>query len=299
MMKLKRIITDFLMAKEVENLSKNSIRTYKYATTELYAFCGDIEIEELTPSLLREFFAFERERDGRHGNLDSSTLRQIYTITGIFLKWAVNQGYVSETPIKKVGKPRGEEKLPEALSDEELERMFSYIIRNRQPRIQVLFEFMLDTGCRVSEVAKLDIEDVHLDENWVKIKGKGSREAIVPIGNRMSDQLYRYIHELRPESNSKALFVTGMGDRYKPISIAGIVRRVMETVNVQGKHGPHKLRHTFATNYLRNGGNLESLRRILRHRSISTTQRYLSLTNEDIRDEHQRFSPLDSFFRPH
>jgi integrase/recombinase XerD len=148
---------------------------------------------------------------------------------------------------------------------------------------------------------RLNLEDVHIDDGWAKIYGKGSKEAIVPLGERLAIHLHKYLYEVRPNivknSQEKAFFVSNRGTRYSKSGLSMLVRRYLKKVGVKGKIGPHKLRHTFATNYLRYEGNLEALRRVMRHSNLQTTQRYLGLLTEDIRNDHRKASPIDNLMK--
>jgi integrase/recombinase XerD len=145
-------------------------------------------------------------------------------------------------------------------------------------------------------VIRLDVNDPHLKYGWVKVYSKGGRERILPLGNNLKRDLAEYLKHNRPnlaDENEQALFVTKEGSCYAKEGLATLGKTKLKKINVKGKYGPHKLRHTFATNYLRNGGNLEQLRLILGHRDISTTQRYLLLLPEDLSNAHLEVSPND------
>jgi integrase/recombinase XerD len=187
--------------------------------------------------------------------------------------------------------------LPKALTDEEVLRLLAYEDNNY--RNMVIFELFLDTGLRLAEVANLELKDIHLSAGWAMVMGKGSKQAIVPLGKKLMRDLYIYVHQYRkPASDDvQALFLNPEGEALGREGIAILVRRALAHVGVEGKHGAHTLRHTFATNFLRNGGSLEALRRILRHSDIKITSRYIHLLSEDMVAEHRRASPLDKIRR--
>jgi integrase/recombinase XerD len=163
-------------------------------------------------------------------------------------------------------------------------------------RVQLIFSFFLDTGARLTEVVQLDLDNLHLRDGWVKVYGKGRRERILPLGKRLRQDLETYINVTRPmiaQEDEKALFVTHRGERYSQGGMQTLIKTKLKKIGVKGHYGPHKLRHTFATNYLRNGGQLEQLRLVMGHRDISTTQRYLSLVPEDLFKAQQSASPND------
>jgi len=177
-------------------------------------------------------------------------------------------------------------------------KLFRYLRAYCSERVHLIFSFFLDTGARLSEVVGLDIDDLHLQDGWVKVYGKGRRERILPLGKTLRHDLRTYIDAIRPEiakEDESALFVTLKGDRYTKEGMSTLVKSKLKKIGVTGHYGPHKLRHTFATNYLRNKGSIEHLRMQLGHRDLSTTQRYLSLIPEDLYKSQQVASPVDKF----
>jgi integrase/recombinase XerD len=299
-MNLKSAVKEFITAKKIENLSPKTIQIYESMLEELVEFLGSISVEEFSASDVRNFLQYQRERDGQFGKLSDATIHKYYAVTRTFSRWLTDQDYKEKSPTDKVNPPRVEDKLPEAMSDDEVDRLFNYLRSFSSDRIQIVFEFFLDTGARLAEVVGLDLKDVHLKDGWVKVYGKGRKERILPLGNRLKRDLETYINHLRPmiaKEDEGALFVTINGERYTRDGMSTLVKRKLKKANVEGRYGPHKLRHTFATNYLRNGGHIEQLRRILGHTDISTTQRYISLLPEDLYNAHKTVSPADSIFK--
>jgi site-specific recombinase XerD len=118
------------------------------------------------------------------------------------------------------------------------------------------------------------------------------------LGKALKRDLENYLEIIRPmvaKEGEQALFVTQQGTRYTNEGLSTLIKTKLKKIGVEGHYGPHKLRHTYATNYLRNGGNLEQLRIVMGHRDISTTQRYLSLLPDDLYNAQQIASPIDKF----
>jgi len=295
-MNLSDAVDEYIGAKEVENLSKKTIQIYKSMLDEFLVFLGDISLESYSASDVRSFLRYQRNREGRFGKLSDATIHKYYSVVRTFSIWIKAQGYIEHSPTEKVNAPRVEEKLPESLSDKELGNLFKYLKAYSTKRVQLIFSFFIDTGARLSEVVNIDLDDLYLEDGWVKVYGKGRRERILPLGNTFRKDLKEYLNSIRPviaEEGEKALFVTEDGTRYTTSGLSTLVKTKMKKVGVEGHYGPHKLRHTYATNYLRNGGRLEQLRRVMGHRKISTTQRYLSLVPDDLYKAQQTASPYD------
>jgi site-specific recombinase XerD len=197
--------------------------------------------------------------------------------------------------------PRLSEELPDALTDEEFDKLFTYIKGRGNFRDQVIFEVFLDTGIRLKELVELTLDDVRLDQHLIRVFGKGRKEDFVPFGKKMADDLRKYINSDRNRTalpGERALFVKQTGEKLGREGVSILVRRALTKIGKNGKAGPHILRHTFSTLYLRNGGDMEALRLILRHKDIRITQRYVHLLKDDIMANYRKASPLDNLKKP-
>jgi integrase/recombinase XerD len=165
-------------------------------------------------------------------------------------------------------------------------------------RDSVIILILLDTGLRVSELINLKIDNVWLDEGLIKVLGKGNKERLVPIGKQIRKLLWRYINQYRPETarpNLDNLFLTRDGRPLTKNRVDSIMKRYGKIAELTGiRCSPHTLRHTFAINYLRNGGDVFSLQKILGHSSLEMTRRYCELANADIKKAHAIASPVDN-----
>jgi site-specific recombinase XerD len=295
-MYLREAVKEFIDAKTIENLSEKTIEIYTSMTDELEDFLGDMPLEDFDAGEVRKFLSYQRNREGRFGKLSDATVHKYYSVVRTFSRWLRDQEYVIVSATEKVNAPRMEAKLPEAMNDDEVNRLFKYLRAFCSQRVQLIFAFFLDTGARLNEVVQLDLKDLHLKDGWVKVYGKGRRERILPLGRALSRDLEEYVNLIRPavaQEDEEALFVTQDGSRYTREGMSTLIKTKLQKIGVEGHYGPHKLRHTYATNYLRNGGQLEQLRIVMGHRDISTTQRYLSLMPEDLYKAQLSASPYD------
>jgi site-specific recombinase XerD len=299
-MKLKDAIDEFILTKEVENLSQKSLSIYRSFLEDFLDFTGNMPVETIRAAHVVKFLGKQRTREGRFGRLSDATIHKYYSVIRTFSIWLDTQGYKEFVVTEKVKAPRMPEELPETLSDEELKKLFRYLKTRCAFRILCIFEFFLDTGARLAEVRRINLDDVHLEDGWVKVYGKGRREAILPLGKNLQLHLHQYLTNHRPyiaKEGEEAFFVTKQGNRYTVSGLSTLVKTKLKKIGVKGQYGAHKLRHTFATRYLINGGDLESLRRIMRHRSVKTTQRYIALVPDDIQRAHKKSSPLDNLMK--
>jgi site-specific recombinase XerD len=187
--------------------------------------------------------------------------------------------------------------MVEVLAQEEVSRILSCVDHDTATgcRDLAIIVTFLDTGLRLSELTGLPMSDAHLDQGYLKVMGKGSKERIVPIGNTARKALQRYVFHFRPEPlylDQDHLFLTLDG---KPMTANGvklIFQRLARKSGVKRLH-VHLCRHTFATNYLTNGGDVFSLQQILGHTTLEMARRYVTLASSQVRVQHRKFSPMD------
>jgi integrase/recombinase XerD len=164
-------------------------------------------------------------------------------------------------------------------------------------RDKTIFTLLFDSGIRAAELTGLRLPDLHLGEGYLKVFGKGAKERVVPIGYQCQRALIRYIRRFRPEPALPSIdhvFLTLDGKPMQINWLYKIVSRACKKAGINGKRlGPHTLRHTFARNFLMNGGDLLTLQRILGHSSLDMVRRYVSLNTDDLVSKQRRFSPMD------
>ncbi|GAI85632.1 unnamed protein product, partial [marine sediment metagenome] len=158
---------------------------------------------------------------------------------------------------------------------------------------------MLDSGIRVSELVGIELGEVNLAEGYIKIsRAKGNRERMVPIGSLAQKSLWKYINHYRPQPLTHRVTGLFLSENGLPLTRNGVqqmLRRAGKRAGITGvRCSPHTFRHTFAKNYLLNGGDIFSLQRILGHSSLASVRVYLNLFTADIKKQHRRFSPIDN-----
>jgi site-specific recombinase XerD len=162
-------------------------------------------------------------------------------------------------------------------------------VRNR-----ALIEFIYSTGCRVSEVSGLNVEDVDLLGETARVTGKGSVERIVPVGRKAAIELHKYL-QVREETNwglgTEALFVTVSGKRISSRSIRRVVKKAALKGGVNKNIAPHTFRHSFATHMLEAGCNLRTVQEMLGHKRLQTTERYTHLSRNALKEAYLKFHP--------
>ncbi len=269
------------------NLSPETLRAYAADLGQFAQYlsqadgCSCMEIEKITPDVIRAYFASvhkELEKTSRARKL--STLRSFY-------HYLNSAGLFDLNPAELVAHPRIKQKMPAFLPVDAVFHFLDSLSRAaakagsswRKARNWALFESLYSTGIRVSELVKLNPEDVSFEDGMVRVTGKGRKERIVPIGNKALGALKHYLSALDVEFGKKApapraLFRNARGGRLTARSVDRILKAEMIGCGLWQQLSPHGLRHTFATHLLNAGADLRAIQEMLGHASLSTTQRY-------------------------
>jgi len=235
---------------------------------------------------------------GRSGSdpLSARTISRIFSSLHSFFGFMRNAGYRNDDPSKDVERPKIGKHLPEVLELCEVERFLDsidlgspYGLRDR-----TLFELIYSCGLRVSEAASLELSQIFLKEGLIRIRGKGDKERLVPLGDEAEQWLRTYLREGRPlllkgPSDNDRVFLNNRG---AGLSRKGMWKRfkgIASRAEVNGKI--HTLRHSFATHLLRGGADLRSVQELLGHADISTTQIYTHLNQDDLERAHKAYHP--------
>ena len=255
---------------------------------------------------VREFILYlqtKRKWDGHPyvpspgGNLAAISVQTYVRALKAFFSWLHREGYTEHNILADLRPPKAPQKLVKVLADEEIRRILASLDRDTATgcRNTAMIITLLDTGLRLSELTNLKMADAHIDEGYLKVMGKGSKERIVPIGGLAQKVLLRYIHHFRPEPLNiveDTLLLTLEGRQLTGNAVKEIIERISKKSGVARLH-PHLCRHTFATNYLINGGDVFSLQQILGHSSLEMVRRYVTLASSQVRVQHRKFSPMD------
>jgi integrase/recombinase XerC len=212
-----------------------------------------------------------------------------------FYRYLTRHGLVGHNPVAGMRTPKQPKSLPRVLTKDDADALMTFPAEQSLAslRDRALLETLYSTGARVSELVALDVEDVHESEGLVRLRGKGRKERIVPIGEVALDALGRYRMSLpvsRAGNVSQPLFLNQRGGRLTTRSVARIVTRYSRRL-AGGAVSPHTLRHSFATHLLDEGADLRSIQEMLGHASLSTTQRYTHVATDQLLAVYDRAHP--------
>ncbi len=277
----------------------------QYSAHTLRAYAKDLEIFEqfldgrgrsVTDTTVRDvraFLAFLRAR-----GLSRSTVGRKVSAVRSFFKYLFREGVIGRNPLAAMRTPRRESRLPIFLTVSEVERLLSAPDCSgwMGARDRAILETLYGGGLRVGELVGLNDEDVELSSGLARVRGKGKKERLAPLGRCAADAITHY-RQLRdgarlPEKDPAALFINAVsGGRLSSRSVRRIMRRRLLEAGLDGSPSPHALRHSFATHMLQNGADLRSVQELLGHEHLRSTQVYTHLTTENLREIYNRAHP--------
>lgn len=281
-------------------------RVIQYLTQYLERQGYRTQLGEVNIHVVREFILYLQTKTkwSHHpffpsptGNLAAISVQTYVRGLRAFFGWLHKEGYTEENMLADLKPPKAPQKMVEVLKENEISKILSCLDSKTASgcRDTAIVIMMLDTGLRLSELTNLKMENTHIEESYVKLMGKGSKERIVPIGGVAQKVLLRYVFHFRTEplySNEDNLFLTLEGRPLSSNAVRLILSRLGEKSGVKRFHA-HLCRHTFATSYLINGGDVFSLQQILGHTSLEMVRRYVTLASSQVRVQHRKFSPMD------
>ena len=247
------------------------------------------------PLVIRSFLASLYRR-----KLRKVTISRKIAALRSFYRYLIREGVVGVNPAALVQLPRCEKYIPVVLSADEI----MAILRTKfnedaaGSRDRAIIELFYSAGIRLSELTGLNMEDIRLQEGLVKVRGKGRKERVVPVGRPALQAVDAYLQkrqELRKNgatgNGEDALFLSTRGKRMNPRGVARVVERLVRESGIARKISPHTLRHTFATHLLDAGADLRSIQEMLGHSSLSTTQKYTSVSVSRLMKIYDRAHP--------
>jgi len=217
-----------------------------------------------------------------------------------FWGWLVSEDIIESNPFGKIKVPKPPKKVILPFTGEQIRNLLA-VIDEHSPigfRDRTIILTLLDTGLRVSELTGLKLNDANLNERSLRVRGKGGKERVVPIGATVQRAIARYINRCRPDpANQLAeyIFLTRAGEPLTANRVESIVEVYAKKGGIAGvRCSPHTFRHTFAISYLRNGGDVFLLQRILGHGTLDMVRNYVNLAQSDLQAAHLRCSPVDN-----
>ena len=269
-----------------KGLSQNTVDSYKSDLTKLSNY---LQNQDLSKTNIDNFFI-----DMSEFNYSSSTKKRMHSSIKNFLKYINENEDYESIDISDI-KLKSSKKLPEVLSITDIENMINFYNHETylDSRNRTVIDVLYSTGCRVSELCDINISDIDLDEKYLKLKGKGSKQRIVPIGSMLYKNLMQYLNvrETFLQNRGEPLFLSKSKNKLDRTAVFRIIKKTAKNMSLQTDVHPHTLRHSAATHMLEGGCDLRTVQEFLGHSSVSTTQIYTKVTKEFLEEAFTESHP--------
>ena len=269
-----------------KGLSQNTVDSYK---SDLTILSNYLQNQDLSKTTIDNFFI-----DMSEFNYSSSTKKRMHSSIKNFLKYINENEDYESIDISDI-KLKSSKKLPEVLSITDIENMINFYNHETylDSRNRTVIDVLYSTGCRVSELCDINISDIDLDEKYLKLKGKGSKQRIVPIGSMLYKNLLQYLNvrETFLQNRGEPLFLSKSKNKLDRTAVFRIIKKTVKNISLQTDVHPHTLRHSAATHMLEGGCDLRTVQEFLGHSSVSTTQIYTKVTKEFLEEAFTESHP--------
>ena len=287
---MKKYIEKFVGYLKVEQgVSSHTVRAYEKDLQEFSEFI-EKKPKEVDNLDVRSFLA-----SLHHKKLMKSSISRKLASVRSFFKFLHREGYIKKNPAKLVSSPKVPKSLPKFLTIDEVFLLMDSPNGDTfgPTRDKAILELLYSSGLRVSELTSLDIGDLDMKESLIRVKGKGRKERIVPIGSKAMTAIQEYLPErISLKKKSSALILNCRGGRLTQRSVRRILLFYSRVINLKGEFSPHTLRHTFATHLLHEGADLRSIQELLGHSSLSTTQKYTHVDISHLAEVYDKAHPM-------
>ena len=294
-------ISSFLNHLQIERgLSKNTISAYKRDLSKFSFFLQEMDLGSITPGDITRF-----ETSLRADNLSIGTINRIDSTLRSFFKH-LQAEYGLADPTLEIASGKSVRRLPKALTITQILAMIEFAYREGEPitlRDQAMLELLYSSGARVSELIGINVNDLSTTQTsdgeitTLKLRGKGSKERIVPLGSFATRAIENYMVRIRPElatkgrENTSALFLNARGGRISRQSAWQMVLNSAKAAGVTEHVSPHVFRHSYATHLLDGGADIRVVQELLGHASVTTTQIYTLITIDKVRESYSLSHP--------
>lgn len=278
------------------NMSPRTIRSYSEDLDDFESFFrnldGQLSWETIDRDIIREWVESMMDR----GNSATSVNRRLSSLRS-FYRFALKRGMVEVNPASLVKGPKRAKPLPQFVKEGEMNRLIdddrlwgeSY----EDALARTIIIMFYETGIRLSELVGLDDTDVDLANRTVKVTGKRNKQRIVPFGDELASELSQYVEKRDSQvvRTTSGMFLDKKGKRVSHEKVGKMVKESLSKVTTMKKRSPHVLRHSYATAMLNNGAGLESVKKLLGHQSLSTTEIYTHTTFEQLKRVYKQAHP--------
>ena len=287
---------DFLTMLRVErNVSNHTMDAYKRDINQYLMYLGDLDIKNLSDvksTHIRDYIRLLSD-----GGMAPASISRIISSIRTYYRFLSSENILDENPVLLINNPKLPKKLPDVLSEKEISLIINAIQESSQfyQRDKAIIELLYSCGIRVTELCNLEMSNLFIDEDLIRVMGKGNKERLLPLGVRSKKYLDDYIKHSRnshiKKSGSSFVFVSRNGNQLTRAMINIILNKWTQVSGLKKSVSPHKLRHSFATHLLEGGADLRFVQALLGHSDISTTQIYTHIDKHYLKEVYKIHHP--------
>jgi len=287
---------DFLTMLRVErNVSNHTMDAYKRDINQYLMYLGDLDIKNLSDvksTHIRDYIRVLSD-----GGMAPASISRIISSIRTYYRFLSSENILDENPLLLINNPKLPKKLPDVLSEKEISLIINAIQESSQfyQRDKAIIELLYSCGIRVTELCNLEMSNLFIDEDLIRVMGKGNKERLLPLGVRSKKYLDDYIKHSRnshiKKSGSSFVFVSRNGNQLTRAMINIILNKWTQVSGLKKSVSPHKLRHSFATHLLEGGADLRFVQALLGHSDISTTQIYTHIDKHYLKEVYKIHHP--------
>tara|TARA_Y100000768_G_scaffold225532_1_gene170261 strand:+ start:95 stop:952 length:858 start_codon:yes stop_codon:yes gene_type:complete len=283
------------MLRVERNVSIHTIDAYKRDINQYLMYLGDLDIKNLSDvksTHIRDYIRILSD-----GGMAPASISRIISSIRTYYRFLSSENILDENPVLLINNPKLPKKLPDVLSEKEISLIINAIQESSQfyQRDKAIIELLYSCGIRVTELCNLEMSNLFIDEDLIRVMGKGNKERLLPLGIRSKKYLDDYIKHSRnshiKKSGSSFVFVSRNGNQLTRAMINIILNKWTQASGLKKSVSPHKLRHSFATHLLEGGADLRFVQALLGHSDISTTQIYTHIDKHYLKEVYKIHHP--------
>jgi site-specific recombinase XerD len=291
-MKIEKLINSYLeYIESIKRYSPQTVKAYRTDLNQFIEFCN-VRNKSTAIDLTEKFIKKYLMQLSETGLEKRSIARKLASVRGL-LKYAFQNKIINSNPVAYIKNPRSNKKLPEVTTTESILKIYDLAdeAEDKPERVKIIFELLYGCALRVSELCDLNFGDLDIRNRTLRVKGKGSKMRIVPVGQKSIGIIEEYFNITNYQNNNEPLIKLRGGNRIYPRFVYRIINKYLSKVTDIKKKSPHVLRHSAATHMLDRGADLRAVKELLGHENLSTTQIYTHVSVERLKSTYKKSHP--------
>ena len=278
--------------KNEKNLSPQTVKAYLSDIRDFGKYLSSMhkDVEEVDYSLARRYLRKLQEK-----GMTKSTLARRVASLRCFFHYLYSKGYLASFLLANLRSPKLDKRIPSFLEEDEVKSLLEKVEGEDffRCRDKAILELLYATGMRIAEIVGLNVDDLDLSEEVVRVKGKGGKERMIPLGRYAIEALVKYLRKRkeRVKAGERAVFLNRFGRRLSETAIRRKLKDYLALAGISKRVTPHTMRHSFATHLLNRGADLRVVQELLGHERLSTTQIYTHITPRRLKEVYQKSHP--------